>query len=86
MTRKLPKLKRIKDMTPDEKKVLSQRIQLYGGVALIFILCALFLRFSYTSTFTTHLRARLGTPSGAMPGAWASPGHTATKRPCPMVT
>ncbi len=48
MTRKLPKIKRIKDMTPDEKKVLSQRIQLYGGVALIFILCALFLRFYNT--------------------------------------
>ena len=48
MTRKLPKFKRIKDMTPDEKKVLSQRIQLYGGVALIFILCALFLRFYNT--------------------------------------
>ena len=48
MTCKLPKFKRIKDMTPDEKKVLSQRIQLYGGVALIFILCALFLRFYNT--------------------------------------
>lgn len=41
---KLPQFKRIKDMNPDEKKILSQRIQLYGGVALIFLLCALFLR------------------------------------------
>lgn len=38
-------MKKIKDLTPDEKKVLSQRIQLYGGIALIFVLCALFLRF-----------------------------------------
>ena len=45
---KLPRVKRIRDMTAEEKKILSQRVQLYGGVALMFVLCALFLRFYNT--------------------------------------
>lgn len=41
-------MKRLKDMTAEEKKILSQRVQLYGGIALIFVTCALFLRYYNT--------------------------------------
>ncbi len=37
-------MKKYKDLTAQQKQALSQRIQLYGGIALIFVLCALFLR------------------------------------------
>lgn len=32
-------------LSPEQKKVWLQRLQLYGGIALIFLLCAGFLRF-----------------------------------------
>jgi hypothetical protein len=37
-------MKKYKDLTAQEKQTLSQRVQLYGGIALIFVICALFLR------------------------------------------
>lgn len=37
-------MKRYKDMTSDEKNVVKQHIQLYGGLLLIFVVIAVFLR------------------------------------------
>ena len=37
-------MRRYKDMTSDEKNVVKQHIQLYGGLLLIFVVIAVFLR------------------------------------------
>ena len=42
-------MKRIKDMTAEEKKIFSQRVQLYAGVFIIAITLSLFLRWFNTN-------------------------------------
>ena len=42
-------MKKIKDMTKEEKQVLSQRVQLYAGVLIIAVTLALFLRWFNTN-------------------------------------
>ena len=38
-------MKKLSEMTATERQVLNQRVQLYGGIAAIFILSALFLQY-----------------------------------------
>lgn len=42
-------MKKIKDMTKEEKQILSQRIQLYAGVVLVALALSLFLRWFNTN-------------------------------------
>ena len=42
-------IKKIKDMNSEEKKILSQRVQLYAGVLIIAVTLALFLRWFNTN-------------------------------------
>lgn len=65
--------------------VMQNKADRPHSLSALFLVGGMHSNGGYTRTFTTHLRAGAGTPT-AMPGAWASPGHTAMKRPFSSVT